>query len=536
MNRVHHSILLSAVERYGSLIFFLISTAILSRLLTPHEFGIYAVVNALIFVLASAFQEFGGANYLVQKHELSRLNIRTAFTLTFLFSITTGAVLFLLRDAIASIFAEEGLRFGVTVSVLNFLVWPFSATLSALLRRNLDFATLTVSNLAGSLVTAVVSIALAILDYSFMAPIWGALAGNIVTATVLLAARRDPGLFRPSLHGYPEVLHFGAYSSGVVIINVFYNFAPQFFLARVLDFSAAGLYSRAANITQTFDKLVVQVLNPVIMPAILAEKRSGESLKRIYLDAIELLSAVQWPFLLVFATMVQPIILIWLGPAWLEIVPLVRYLCIGSLALFAACLTYPVLVAVNSVRDALVSSLISLPPSLAAMFAASFVGVDAVAAVALLCLPFQAAVAIHMISRHLSIRAVELFAAVRKSLVVTACGIAGPLAAAALLHAGLLGALPALLLSGAAALAGWLGGLVITSHPLLSHVRSVAGSLAGATRRPVAAGDGAANHPPMAADGEPERPGAPTSGSTRTRAQSSDVSRRAANLRRASED
>jgi O-antigen/teichoic acid export membrane protein len=505
MNRVHRSILLSAIERYGSLLFFLVSTAILSRLLSPHEFGIYAVVNALILVLASAFQEFGGANYLVQKHDLSRLNIRTAFTLTFLFSIVTGTILFMLRDAIASIFAEDGLRLGVAVSVMNFLVWPFSATLSALLRRDLDFSTLTASNLAGNFVMAAASIVLAVLDYSFMAPIWGALAGNMVTAAVLLASRKDAGLFRPSLAGYPDVLRFGAYSSGVVIINVFYNFAPQFFLARVLDFAAAGLYSRAVTITQTFDRLVVQVLNPVIMPAILAEKRSGESLKRIYLDAVELLSAVQWPFLLVFAIMTQPIILIWLGPAWLEVVPLVRILCISYLALFAACLTYPVLVSVGSVRDALVSSLISLPPSLAIMFAASFVGVEAVAAAALLCLPFQAAVAIRFISRHLSIRAVELFAAMRKSVVVTAFSIAGPLAVAALMHAGLLGPLPALLLSGTAAFAGWLSAVVITGHPLLAHVRSVAGSLAVAVRRPVLPAGSAGKQPSQAAAREAVR-------------------------------
>jgi O-antigen/teichoic acid export membrane protein len=505
MNRVHRSILLSAVERYGSLLFFLVSTAILSRLLSPHEFGIYAVVNALIFVLASAFQEFGGANYLVQKHDLSRQNIRTAFTLTFLFSLATGTILFMLRDAIASIFTEDGLRLGVTVSVLNFLVWPFSATLTALLRRDLDFDTLTVSNLAGNFVTAVASIVLAVLDYSFMAPIWGALAGNMVTAAVLLISRKDAGLFRPSLAGYPEVLRFGAYSSGVVIINVFYNFAPQFFLARVLDFAAAGLYSRAVTITQTFDKLVVQVLNPVIMPAILAQKRSGQSLKRIYLDAVELLSAVQWPFLLVFAIMAQPIILIWLGPSWLEIVPLVRILCIAYLALFAACLTYPILVAVGSVRDALVSSLISLPPSLAIMFAASFLGVDAVAAAALLCLPFQAAVAIRFISRHLSIRAVELFAAMRKSFVVTAFSIAGPLAVTAVMHFGLLGPLPALMLSGAAAAAGWLSALVVTGHPLLAHVRSLAGSVAAVARRPVVAASGAGEQSPPAAAREAVR-------------------------------
>ena len=85
--------------------------------------------------------------------------------------------------------------------------------------------------------------------------------------------------------------------------------------------------------------------------------------------------------------MAQPIILIWLGPTWLEVVPLVRMLCIAYLALFAACLTYPVLVAVGSVRDALISSLISLPPSLHHVFAPPSSASKPSPPSALLCLP-----------------------------------------------------------------------------------------------------------------------------------------------------
>ena len=73
--------------------------------------------------------------------------------------------------------------------------------------------------------------------------------------------------------------------------------------------------------------------------------------------------------------MAHPIILILLGQTWLEIVPLVRFLCVANLALFAACLSYPVLVATGSVRDALTSSLISLPPSLLIILCAAFFGV-----------------------------------------------------------------------------------------------------------------------------------------------------------------
>ena len=184
-----------------------------------------------------------------------------------------------------------------------------------------------------------------------------------------------------------------------------YNLSPQLFLAKILDFASVGLYSRATSITQVFDKLVVQVLNPIIMPALVSRNKDAAGLRSAYLEAVELLSVVQWPFLLFVAIMAHPIILILLGQNWLEIVPLVRFLCVANLALFAACLSYPILVATGSVRDALTSSLISLPPSLLVILCAAFFGVQAVAASALLTLPFQAAVALYFIGRRLSARA-----------------------------------------------------------------------------------------------------------------------------------
>jgi O-antigen/teichoic acid export membrane protein len=173
----------------------------------------------------------------------------------------------------------------------------------------------------------------------------------------------------------------------VVIINTIEQSWPQLILGRILNFNAVGLYGRAAGATQLFDRLFLGVLNPVIMPAVAAQTRAGADLRSLYLQAIELLTAAQWPFLMFMALMAEPIVRIWFGTGWIEVVPLVRMLCLASLSLFAACLTYPVLVAVGRVRDTLTSSLISLPPSLLVMFIASFFGVQAVAASAFLSLP-----------------------------------------------------------------------------------------------------------------------------------------------------
>jgi O-antigen/teichoic acid export membrane protein len=477
MSAIHRSIFFSAVERYGTMLLFLFSTAVMARLLTPPEFGIYAVINAVIAVITASFQEFGGANYLIQKKVLSEANIRTAFTITFCISIVIGLALFLCRDVMVWFFKQEGLRAGLAVSTLNFVISPFSVVIAALLRRDMEFGRLAICNLAANVVSTAVSIALALLHYSYMAPIWGAVAGNIILTVLLVGLCKNRRIFRPSLSEYPDVIHFGLYSGGVSIINVFYNLAPQLFLARILDFTAVGLYSRAIGITQVFDRLVGQVLNPVIMPAIFAQTKAGGNLKRIYLDSIALLTAVHWPFLIFIAIMAHPIILIWLGPTWLEIVPLVRVLCIAYLSLFVACLTYPVLVAVGSVRDALVSSLISLPPSLLVIFIAAFFGVQAVAASAMLTLPFQAAVAIYFVSRHLHIHWLDLVRATFKSAIVTLIISAGVGICAAMIDYGVLNPVLGLGLACVSAGICWLLGMMATEHPLLPRLQVAATSL-----------------------------------------------------------
>lgn len=480
MNSVQRSILFSAADRYGSLVVFFAATAVLSRLLSPAEFGVYAVVNAVTAVIGASFQELGGGNYLIQKRELSTENIRSAFTITLGISLMIALLLFVLAGTLSEFFVQGSLKRGIEVSALNFLLIPFFGTISALLRRNMQFGTLATCNFAAGVVSAVASIGLAMASFSYMAPIWGGLAGNIVLTLALLAGHRDFGVLRPSLLGHRAILNFGLYSSGVSVINVFYNLAPQLFLARILDFVSVGLYSRAINLTQVFDRLVTQVLNPVIMPAIVARRHAGEDLKAVYLEAIELLSAAQWPFLMFVAIMARPIIGIWLGETWLEVVPLVRLLCIANMALFAACLSYPVLVAVGSVRDALISSSISLLPSLVIILGASFFGAQAVAASALLTLPFQAAVAIYFIGRHLRFGLKDLARALMKSGFVTATTAFGVAGCAALTEAGTLTSLAGLALALCAAALCWWLGLLLTSHPLLHQLHHVAAGLARA--------------------------------------------------------
>jgi hypothetical protein len=109
MDRLHRSLFFSGVERYGSAFFFLVSTAILSRLLKPEEFGVYAAVVALTAVATACFQEFGGpitdskADIVGTRHQ-DRLHDNVLH-------VGPARCRFSLRDVVAS-FSGRGLRTG----------------------------------------------------------------------------------------------------------------------------------------------------------------------------------------------------------------------------------------------------------------------------------------------------------------------------------------------------------------------------------------------------------------------------------------
>lgn len=236
-------------------------------------------------------------------------------------------------------FDRAGVASGVEIAALSFLLTPFSATLNALRRRWLDFGVIAASNPASNLANVSVSIALAMRGYSYFGPRWGHLAGVAVQGAFLAAWRQDLRIFRPSFAGSGEVVHFGLNSIGVALINLAYTAAPQLLRARMFDFDAVGLYSRAVTLSQTFDGLVIQAVSPVILPAILSQTRVGEDLKRIYLNAVSRLTSPHWPFLLLIGIPAEPIVTLWLGPSWISVALLVRLYCVASLATFAASLT-----------------------------------------------------------------------------------------------------------------------------------------------------------------------------------------------------
>ena len=209
----------------------------------------------------------------------------------------------------------------------------------------------------------------------------------------------------------------------------------------------------------------------VVLPAFSAEVRQGRDLKRPYLSALSLITALHWPALLVLSVLAYPIVDIVLGHQWTEAAPLVQIVGVALLFSFSFELNYPVMVALGAIRDLFIRALIVFPLSgILLSVAVVFGGLHAAAWCMLVTVPFQAYIALSFVRRRLGLRRRDIAAALWKSAVVAFASAVPPLAAIGISGSGF--GLSNMEATGAGLLAfgGWSAGLIITRHPLLDEI------------------------------------------------------------------
>ncbi|RAH98336.1 polysaccharide biosynthesis protein [Acuticoccus sediminis] len=479
MSLIRRGILASAADKYLSQAIAVATLAVMSRILTPREIGLYMLANTVI-LLSENLRMFGVGIFIVQEPRLERTTLRSAFTIYLILSLGVALCINLGAGLISAFFHESELAPLLSLASIAFLIAPFGNPILALLQRDLSFARLAVLNIAMAVVNAAVTIGLGWAGFGPVSYVWGFIAA---TATLTLGAvlcRPELWIFRPTLSDARRILSFGIISSTVTVLNMAYDLLPRLALGRILGIDAVGVYARSVTICQIPERVIVSALQPVVLPAMAAEVRAGGDLKASYLRGHALMSSIQWPTLVMLALLADPVVRILLGSQWGEAVPLVRLIAVATMALAPAFMTFPVLVSVGRIRSTLWATLISLPPSAAIVIFASTIGLQAVAASLLVIAPLQMLVALAFVRQALGLTMRELAAASRKSAVLTFGTGALPALVILLSPDGFALGIVETAIAVAGGAAGWLAAVILTGHPIRAEVIAVYAMLDGA--------------------------------------------------------
>jgi O-antigen/teichoic acid export membrane protein len=423
--------------------------------------------------LGMALREFASPEFLIQRQEVTRADIRTAFTVLLVLYGPIAAVLVILAPWLASSYGVPELSRYIYVVAAAGLLDTLSLPILALLRRDMAFGLIAIINTAVAVAGAAVTITLAVFGFGFMSFAWAWLVSAMATPVLALWFRPYWWMFVPTFASWRSVLDFGSCNGAAAALGRFYEALPQLVLGRMLSAEVAAFYNRSVMVVALPDRIILGGIFSVAFPAFATEVRRGTDMKRAYLLVLSHITVFHWPALLLLAMLAHPVVMVLMGQQWIGIVPLVQLISIASLFWFPVILTQPVLVALGAQRDNLVAKLVSVLVCGAVLCGASFLGIEAMVASQFIALPFQMFVSLVAVRRHVAFGWGEVFGAVWRSAAVTALSLFGPLAVVFLTGSVLRPSVAEAVLAGALVPLGWVGGLWLTRHPFFWEFSSL---------------------------------------------------------------
>lgn len=265
----------------------LVALPFLTRLFSPEDFGLYGVFVAATSIIGMVANGRFDLAILIPKAEEDALSV---YRLCYQFAIGISLILVMLclviPEALTGIYHE--LIWWIPLSVfLQGLLQPASRWLL----RKRKFKIITISKIAGSLITVSTSIVLAFYGYGFKGLVLGKIGGQLVD-TIISGGFRVLGfnpVFREALM-FKRFNGFLKFSSFEALLNTFFKQIPVFALSGYFSEAMAGFYTLAMNVTSRPSGMVSQSVSQVFFKE--ASEMSPGGLPSFFLKNVKWLFAL----------------------------------------------------------------------------------------------------------------------------------------------------------------------------------------------------------------------------------------------------
>lgn len=308
----------------------LVSTVVLARLLSPEDFGLYAMVAALIGI-SETLRDLGLSSAAVRRPDLTRAQGSNLFWI----NVGTGAacwiVVSLAAVPISGLFGEDRLVSMIRLVAPVFLLNGIATQFKAEINRSLRFTALAVCELVPQLVALGVAIVLAFADRGA----WALIGQQIVTAVLALALAVSLARWRPGLPtrrvGTRSLLSFGLGVAGTQLIGTVTRNIDNILIGWAWGPTSLGLYNRGYQLLMAPLNQIAVPMTRVALP-ILARVHARDDgtfpdvLRRAQLVGAYLTASLYC----VAAGVAAPLVDVALGGQWSEVVPIFQVLAFGG--------------------------------------------------------------------------------------------------------------------------------------------------------------------------------------------------------------
>jgi O-antigen/teichoic acid export membrane protein len=304
------------------------STLIVIRLLSPHDYGLFAMTQVML-VLLSTLNGWGLASALIREKEVSEERLRQTLGMLILLNCALALVQFLAAPLVALWFAQPLVADLLRVQSLLYLGVPFCALPHAILSRQMEFRRPAQVRLAAALAGAGTALLGALSGWGVWTLVSAPMMMLLTEAVGMTWAARAP--VRPSFRfaGAGRIAGFGGVMTATQLFWFVQSQADVMIAGRVLDPHQLGVYTTGLFLAQLLAAKFVPPINEVAYAAYARQHGAGQADRgaAALLATIRLVMLVWLPAYAGLAVVAPVLVPVLLGEKWLEIIPLLPVLC-----------------------------------------------------------------------------------------------------------------------------------------------------------------------------------------------------------------
>ena len=317
-------------ERFAAQGVSFVVSMVLARILMPEDYGAVAIINIFISI-ADVFLSSGLNTSLIQKRDADDLDFSTIFYLNLGLSLALYLVLFGTAPFIAQAYDMPILKSTIRVFALRIPVSAFQVIQVAYISKKMQFKMFFFATITGTILSAVVGIAMAIKGMGVWALIGQYLTNTVIDTMMLWATVKWIPKKMFSIKAAVPLIKYSWKVMMTDLLGTLCNNLGDFIIGAKYNSANLAYYTKGKQLPQLFRTNIYTTLISVLFPGIAAVNDNMITVKKITRKSVRIMAYIVFPISLGLMAAGDTIIEVLFTEKWLPMLPYVYVMCVETI-------------------------------------------------------------------------------------------------------------------------------------------------------------------------------------------------------------
>lgn len=317
-----------AIAKYSGMAMTILISAILSRLLTPENYGVVALATVML-TLFNLFADIGIGPAVIQNKTLTSEDMNSINTFNSYQGLVLGVAFFFCAPYISEYYGNPQVKLVCQVMSFNILMGCVNAVPNNILYRQQRFKLITIISLCSQFLGGVISITMA---YHGCGPVSLVLPNVIMSIPTMLIYRHITKVhFVWHIDWAPlkRIFSFSVFQFLANMVGYLSRNVDSMLVGKYMGMKQLGYYNKSYNLQLMPLQYISGILVPVMLPVFSNYQNDIEYIQKKYSQILRFFAFVGVPLCAILYFCADELILLFFGDQWGKSVPCFKILAIS---------------------------------------------------------------------------------------------------------------------------------------------------------------------------------------------------------------